>query len=442
MQNVQNNGTGLWASLKEVINEFIHKQDTLERKLFWILTSITSFFTLGTVMETILSSTERDFKDYGLWLVAVILIQAVIIGCANNRYNECYMAMVLQFNCLLLPLTYFENGGIVGSTPMLFLAGLLLCAFGLSRRQKVLSLTCSLTFMVTTISATWAHPELVDEISMGRAHLHIIVSLVFLGCLGVAIVNMILKAYHDMRNREINNSIIDVLSTVVESRSVESGDHVMRIKGYTKILLKYVNKVYGIHMDEEEKAVIASASVMHDVGKIGIPDHILFKPGKLTAEEYELMKKHTTMGCDIINSMQDIQDVRYYEYCYEICRYHHERYDGNGYPDGLKGEDIPLTAQIVSLADVYDALVSQRCYKKAFDYNTAYDMITTGKCGAFSDKILECFALARKEMEAFAQKPYVSPFNDIKKRKDAERDKNPKRLYIGLKPNIAVKKSN
>ena len=200
--------------------------------------------------------------------------------------------------------------------------------------------------------------------------------------------------------RQTTNKIIDTLSTVVEFRDLESGEHITRIKGFTRILLNYVMKnypEYGITQDQKEK--IIQASVMHDVGKIAIPDHILLKPGKLTDEEFEIMKQHTVKGCDIINTISFIDDKEFFKYCYEICRHHHERYDGRGYPDHLQGENIPISAQIVSLADVYDALVSERVYKKAFSPDQAYEMIQSGQCGTFSPKILECFKMAKGEFE-------------------------------------------
>ena len=207
--------------------------------------------------------------------------------------------------------------------------------------------------------------------------------------------------------KAINNDIIDILSTVVEFRSVESGDHIQRIKGFTKIMLKYVNKVYeNVNYTPELIDVISSASAMHDIGKIAIPDGILLKPGKLTPEEFDEMKKHTTKGCDILVTMENLQDESYYKYCYDICRHHHERYDGRGYPDGLVGDEISLEAQIVSVADVYDALISKRVYKDAYSLGEAYDMILNGECGVFSPKLMECFKLAREEMEAFSKEQF------------------------------------
>lgn len=218
--------------------------------------------------------------------------------------------------------------------------------------------------------------------------------------------NVVIKR-QKQRLKEINNDVIDILSTVVEFRSVESGDHIQRIKGFTKIMLKYVNEMYDdIHYSPELIDVISSASAMHDIGKVAIPDSILLKPGKLTADEFEEMKKHTTKGCEILESMANLQDESYYKYSYEICRYHHERFDGRGYPEGLKGNDIPLEAQIVSIADVYDALISKRVYKDAYSLDEAYQMILNGECGVFSPKLLECFKCAKQEMESFSRSQF------------------------------------
>lgn len=196
--------------------------------------------------------------------------------------------------------------------------------------------------------------------------------------------------------KENNEFMLDTLSSVVEFRSVETGDHIRRIKYFTRIMLNYFMKYfpdYGI--TSEQAADIARASALHDIGKIGIRDEILLKPGKLTPEEFEIMKTHTTIGCDILEGFASKCSDDFYKYCYDICRYHHERWDGNGYPDHLVGNEIPISAQIVSIADVYDALVSERVYKDAYSNSDAFRMILDGECGQFSPDILECFALAK-----------------------------------------------
>lgn len=200
-----------------------------------------------------------------------------------------------------------------------------------------------------------------------------------------------------------NTNIIDILGTVVESRNLESGEHVMRVKGYTEILAREMMKEYPEYgLTEKRIEVIVSASALHDIGKIAIPDNILLKPGKLTQDEYEYMKSHTTRGCEILSNIKDVWDEEYEKASYEICRHHHERYDGRGYPDKLKGDEIPVSAQLVSVADVYDALVNERVYKSAYSKEQAFSMIINGECGIFSPKLLECFRNCKKKFEDLA----------------------------------------
>lgn len=204
--------------------------------------------------------------------------------------------------------------------------------------------------------------------------------------------------------RKNNEFMLDALSSVVEFRSLETGDHIQRIKYFTRIMLEYFMKhfpKYGLTPTQADE--ITSAAALHDIGKIGIPDAVLLKPGRLTSEEFEMMKTHTTIGCDILEKFRGSQTEEFYQYCYEICRYHHERWDGRGYPDHLAGEDIPISAHIVAIADVYDALVSPRVYKKSFSNSEAYDMIMNGECGQFSPDVLECFALAREDFFNIAE---------------------------------------
>jgi len=213
--------------------------------------------------------------------------------------------------------------------------------------------------------------------------------------------------------KENNNKIIETICDIVEFRNLESGYHLKRIKYFVQILGKYAMQMYpeyGLTKDKIE--IIAHASAMHDIGKISIPDTILLKPGRLTKDEFDVMKSHTTRGCEIINMLVDIQDREYYEASYDICRHHHERYDGGGYPDGLKGEEISIAAQLTSLADVYDALVSERVYKAAYPMDKAFNMIMNGECGAFSPKILEVFKVALLEMNAVYIQTRMSEENE------------------------------
>lgn len=190
-------------------------------------------------------------------------------------------------------------------------------------------------------------------------------------------------------------AIIETLGNALESRDVESGDHVFRVKTITNKLARKLAVNHPEYMLNSTKIeLITFASTLHDIGKIAIPDSILRKPetaGRLTDEEYAIMKTHTTEGCKVIDSIPDFKDSALYPYCYEICRHHHERWDGNGYPDGLEGNDIPIGAQLVSIADVYDALVNSRIYKPALTHEASCKMILDGKCGIFNPDLLECF---------------------------------------------------
>ncbi len=200
--------------------------------------------------------------------------------------------------------------------------------------------------------------------------------------------------------RYSNEKVIDTIATIVEFRNMESGYHLKRIKGFVRILaLTAMNNYPKVGLTPHLIDVITQASAMHDIGKISVPDSILLKPGRLTNEEFEVMKSHTTRGCEVIEMLKDIQDKEYYEMCLDICRHHHERYDGGGYPDGLKGEENSIGAQLTALADVYDALVSDRVYKSAYSVDKAYEMIKNGECGVFSPTLLACFEFARPDME-------------------------------------------
>lgn len=188
-----------------------------------------------------------------------------------------------------------------------------------------------------------------------------------------------------------NRMMINILGHIVEFRNGESGMHVHHIQTITKLLLRsLVKKTDKYELTDNDILQIITASALHDIGKISIDDKILNKPGKLTPEEFAIMKTHAAVGAEILKSLPVYQDKGLVHVAYQICRWHHERYDGRGYPDGLKGEEIPISAQVVSLADVYDALTSERCYKKAFSHEKAMDMILGGECGAFNPLLLEC----------------------------------------------------
>ena len=199
----------------------------------------------------------------------------------------------------------------------------------------------------------------------------------------------------------LNYSIIESLSTAIEFRSGESGEHVKRIRRLTRLLLEELGRTGKKEyvFSDREIQEISQASIMHDVGKIAISDLILNKPGRLTDEEFEIMKSHTVMGCQVLEQIPQYKNNRLYQYAYDICRHHHERWDGKGYPDGLKGREITVWSQVVSVADVFDALTNKRVYKPAIPVPEAMDMIFTGQCGAFNPELLEALEKILPQIE-------------------------------------------
>ena len=198
----------------------------------------------------------------------------------------------------------------------------------------------------------------------------------------------------------INQSLIETLASLIEFRNCESGEHVRRISSITRIIMTKASEVYPeYYMPKEKIEKIVAASILHDVGKISIPDTILNKPGKFTPEEFEIMKTHTTKGCAILTKMLNFLDKDTYKYSMDICRQHHERWDGKGYPEHLAGDDISIWAQIVSIADVYDALTNKRCYKEAFSHEKSIKMIYHGFCGTFNPKLLDVLEMVIDEIK-------------------------------------------
>jgi len=224
---------------------------------------------------------------------------------------------------------------------------------------------------------------------------------------------MVKKQSETIRNS--NQAMVDTLSAIIEYRNAESGNHVLRIRRFTKLLLDEIKNFcpeYGL--TDTQIDIIASASALHDIGKISVVDAVLNKPGKLTEDEFEIIKTHTTIGARLVEQLAGMGEEEYLRYAYNIALYHHERWDGKGYPCGLKGDEIPICAQVVGLADVFDALITRRVYKPAYPYKVAINMILNGECGVFSPKLLECFKHVREKFIAFAQKyaDGYSPKND------------------------------
>ena len=193
------------------------------------------------------------------------------------------------------------------------------------------------------------------------------------------------------RNQRDNNVMIGILSHIVEFRNSESAQHVLQVQTVTGMLLRRLSEKTDVyHLTEEKIRLIVTASALHDIGKISIPESILNKPGRLTPEEFDVIRTHPAIGASMLEGLTPYRKEPLLKAAIEICRWHHERWDGGGYPDGLLGEQIPISAQVVALADVYDALTSDRCYKKAYSHETAVTMILNGECGAFNPMLLDC----------------------------------------------------
>ena len=204
-----------------------------------------------------------------------------------------------------------------------------------------------------------------------------------------------------IRARENNTDmLVGVLSHIVEFRNGESGAHVRHIRIITELLLRRLLEISSRYsISAEQQDMIPLASALHDIGKIGIDEKVLNKPGRLTPEEFEVMKTHSMLGAKMLHDLDNFAEQPLLQTAYEIARWHHERWDGRGYPDGLKGDEIPISAQLVSLADVYDALTSERCYKKAFSHEKAVQMILNGECGAFNPLLLQCLTDVQTDLK-------------------------------------------
>ena len=197
------------------------------------------------------------------------------------------------------------------------------------------------------------------------------------------------------------NLLLEALGSVVEYRNLDYSEHVGHVKQFTRILgMRLMQDYPDLGLTKERVEIYASASMLHDIGKICLPDNIILKPGRLTPEEAEIMKSHTSKGCELLDGIKNCISKEYLTASYDIIRYHHEKYDGGGYPEGISGDAIPLSAQIVAIADIYDGLVCERIYKKAKSKSRAFEMITTGECGVFAPKVMEAFRKCRDEFEA------------------------------------------
>ena len=200
--------------------------------------------------------------------------------------------------------------------------------------------------------------------------------------------------------KETNNLLIEGLGKIIEVHTPENKEHAIRVKTFTGLMLHYAREVHPeLGITREDMDAIARASVLHDIGKLAIPTNILIKPAnERTEEEKQILRTHPTAGCEILEYFSGIKDKLFYKYCYEICKYHHERYDGSGYPEQCSGSQIPIAAELVAIADTYDALIKKTAYHIPFTHQAAVEEIMSGNAGAFSPTALDCFNLAKEEI--------------------------------------------
>ncbi len=201
--------------------------------------------------------------------------------------------------------------------------------------------------------------------------------------------------------KKSRNSLLEAIGSIVEYRTLDYSDHIERVRKFTLILGTRIMKDYpDMGLTKEKVELYATASMLHDIGKVCLPDSIILKPGRLTPEEIEVMQSHTSKGGELLEGIRSYIGREQFNAAMDICRYHHEKYDGKGYPEGLVGDAIPLSAQIVSVADIYDGLVSEKIYKKAKSKSMAFEMIVNGECGMFAPRIVEAFRKCRNDFEA------------------------------------------
>ena len=223
-----------------------------------------------------------------------------------------------------------------------------------------------------------------------------------------------LAAEQFYENEKNSGLMVSILSSVVGFRNGESGPHILHIKHMTRQLLECVlKKTDKYQINPADIPMICNAAAFHDIGKIAIPDYILNKPGRLTPDEFAIMKTHAEIGARLVSRMTRYKDEPLVRTIYSICRWHHERWDGRGYPDGLVGDQIPIATQVVSLADVYDALTSERCYKEAYPHEQAVQMILGGECGAFNPILLQCLQDLQGELRSIATVERESPYDHL-----------------------------
>lgn len=382
------------------IKLFLKRQIMPEDKIFWCIVPLFCLFAIVCTAVSLFQMLKAH-AVISTALCAVFPVIVMIVCSKTGQTQRGYRFFCLMENCALMPLAFVMNGGMHSGMPIYCLGGAVLGAFCVEKKDRLVTVIAALIVNANLFVDSMIDPGKVNGIGSRIAEEDILLGFIFVLIGMVVVITSLLGGQIERGYREMNNGIIQMLGSLIECRNIETGNHTKNIKELMTILLEAANAVVADHSyTKEEIAIISSAAVLHDIGKIMIPDSILQKPGKLTEEEFEIMKTHALEGCRIIETMKDIQGMEYYCYSYEICRHHHEAYDGSGYPDGISGDSIPFISQLASLADVYEALRSRRAYKEPFSSEKTYRIITEESKGKFSEDVLKCYRYARRKMDS------------------------------------------
>ena len=379
---------------------FYSSQSTVEGKLFWRIDSLVVLMGIASVMGTVIEGLGIWAVLTGIMFLVTAVLFAILCYYSGNDCKRFYVYLCLVLNCVLGPAVFLTNGGINSGMPMYLCGFILLCGFCSTEEDRHITSSTALLVDILLLIISVAHPEIVVPIEEDFVHTDIILSFAVLAVTVLILISSAVSEISTQRYDDVNLGLIASFSNILEFRSHETGSHIKNMRSFMAVLLKNANStIPKADFKKKDIHMISSAALLHDIGKVAVPDYILNKPDALTKEEYEIIKMHTVDGCRMIESMKDYQDPQYYEYCYTICRYHHEKYDGTGYPDGLKGEEIPLIAQIAGIADAFEALISERVYKGNYSIDQAADIIINKSPGFYSDRVTDCFIHSLPELK-------------------------------------------
>lgn len=381
------------------LNVFYKQQRMPEDKVFWCIVPV--FCITGLICSMISICQFLEAPAIISTFFCAIFPVFIMLRCRKTKETQrCYKVFCLIENCALIPIAFVMNGGMHSGMPLYCLGGTVLGVFCVTRKDRLITVMAAIGITANLFADSILYPQVISKMDIGIVEEDILLGFLFVAIGMIIITNSLLSGQIERGYREINNGIIEILGSAIEFRSAETGNHIKNIRELMRILLESANEVVEGHSYlEEEIKIISSAAMLHDIGKIIIPDVILNKPGKLTEEEFEIIKSHPIEGCRIIEEMKEMQGTEYFCYSYEICRHHHEAYDGSGYPDGLKGDEIPFVSQLASLADVYEALSSKRAYKSPCSAEEVHRIITEECKGRFSEDVFKCYRYARGKMD-------------------------------------------